>query len=188
MYCVHLILARFLYWNCNNNYMHCWVILIIKSFPNCVWVATSSDCISQQSIIHIVYYLLLHPWHENVVYISNVGHGQISQMLEFQARAVLKNHDTSVSSFQYSLEWNDWIPKHVKVDIQKLCMNIVLSISGTQFPTDVAPKNGSQFLMQNKKLNILSTQKLVSNFNIISQMYHKMLQKFTRYDIGYEWN
>ena len=65
-------------------------------------------------------------------------------------------------------------------------MNIVLSISGTQFPTDVAPKNGSQFLMQNKKLNILSTQKLVSNFNIISQMYHKMLQKFTRYDIGYE--
>ena len=133
--------------------MCCWGILILKSYPNHSWVATSLDCVSQQSTFHTVNYLLLHPWHEIIV--SNI--------------AALKDHDTSVPSFQYPLEWNNWTPKHIKVNIQNSCTNTILFSSWyPKFQQDVAPKIQSQFPHgKPKKLNILNTQKLFRNLNLV---------------------
>ena len=78
-----------------------------RRFPNHSCVANTLDCISQGSIIHTTCYLLPHPWHEIVVYCSNVGYNHISQMLELQTRVVLKDCDTSDPS--YDTHGNDMI-------------------------------------------------------------------------------
>ena len=79
--------------------MCCCVNLIIGSYPKQSWITTSLDCVSQQSTIYIAYYFLLHPWHEILVYPSNVDQGHIFQMLELQISAALMDHDTSNPSF-----------------------------------------------------------------------------------------
>ena len=48
--------CKILCWHCNNNYMCCWVILIIESYLNNTWVAKSLICITQKSTIFIVRY------------------------------------------------------------------------------------------------------------------------------------
>ena len=132
---------------------------------------------------HIVYYFLLHPWHEIAVYPWNVGHGDISLILKLQTRAALKDHDKSDSSFLYPLEWNDWTLKHIKVNIQNSCTNIVLFSSWYQrFQRDVAPKSITQSPSCKIKIfNILSIRKLASNFNIISVWFRNGINKCPKY-------
>ena len=146
LYCVHLTLARFLYWNCSHDYMCCWVVMTIGSYPNHRWVATSLDCISEQS--KNVLYIICYCTHGMILwsYPSNVGHGQILQMFKLQTRVTVKDHDTNDPLLWYLLYQNDRIPKHVKVNVQNLCMNIILfSTWCPKFQWDVAPKNRSQF-------------------------------------------
>ena len=143
LYCVHLILERFLCWNNNHIYICCWVISIVRRYPNHRWVVTSSDCVPQQSIFCIACYHI----HGMILCFnfSNNGYGHIFQTLELQTRGALKDHDMSDPSFRYLLEGNDWTPKHIKVNIQNSCTNIVLfSIWYLRFQRDVAPKNKSR--------------------------------------------
>ena len=92
-----------------------------------LWITYQNN---QQSILYIICYHIhgMKSWFHP----SNVGHGHIFQMLKFQTRVAYKDHDTSDPSFQTLLEWNDWAPKHIKVNIQVSCMNIVLYSSWYQ--------------------------------------------------------
>jgi hypothetical protein len=84
--CVHLILARFLCWHCNNYYMCCWVLLIRESYLNHTWVAISLDCITQRSTLFIINYCYFSHAMKLYFYPSNVGHDHIFQMLKIQTR------------------------------------------------------------------------------------------------------
>lgn len=74
---------------------------LIEVFPTYSCIVISLDCVSQQSTINTTFNLLSHPWHEIMVIPSNIGLDRIFRMLELQTRVVLKNQDTSDSSFQY---------------------------------------------------------------------------------------
>ena len=38
LYSIHSIFAMFLYWNCNNKYIYCWMIFITEIYPNHSWL------------------------------------------------------------------------------------------------------------------------------------------------------
>ena len=149
----------------------------------------SSNCLSQQSTIHIVYYLLPHSWHEIMVYPSIVGHHHIFQMLELQTKSAPKEHNTSNPSFRYLLEWNDWTPKHIKVNIQNACTNIVLYSSWyPRFQRDAVPKIEVDLLVKWNKISTFWAPK--SWFSILTKIeiiFKMALENSQNIKNGFEW-
>ena len=128
------------------------MILIIESYPNHSWVATSSDRTSQYSIICIIHYLLSHLWHEIVVFFSKRWPWSHFLKAQTSTRVVPKDHDMSNPSFWYPLEWNDWTPQYVKVNIQNLCTNIIFfAWWNSTFHRDVASHNKKIVFYEKKK-------------------------------------